>query len=143
MSKSVALPVDQRAELVNTNRMMFAERLRTVMEERGLTVTEVAERMRSHLPPGESFATSNLSHYRQGRSVPREHHLHALALALGIEPGELLVGTGALPSETEPSDRDGGSPIRISSSVDTQRDTKMGSDEKSALLAIEDLGSAV
>jgi transcriptional regulator with XRE-family HTH domain len=59
------------------------------MEKRGLTVTEVADRMRQHLPRGESFATSNLSHYRQGRSVPRNGHLKALSLALGVDPTEL------------------------------------------------------
>jgi transcriptional regulator with XRE-family HTH domain len=67
------------------------------MEERGLTVTEVADRMRQHLPRGESFATSNLSHYRQGRSVPRNGHLKALSLALGVDPAELTMARKAGP----------------------------------------------
>ena len=53
------------------------------MAERGLTVAELADRVRQHLSEGENFATSNLSHYHHGRSVPRDGHLKACIGAWG------------------------------------------------------------
>ena len=69
----------------------FASRLRELMDERGLSSSETARRMRDHLPEGASVSRASLSHYRSGRAMPRLRHLEALSLALGVETSELLV----------------------------------------------------
>ena len=76
-------------------RAQFADRLNTVMRERGITAAEATRRIRANLPEGTSFAAANLSHYRSGRSVPRLPYLKALSLALGVDATDLL---GASPT---------------------------------------------
>ena len=70
----------------------FASRLRDVMDQSGLSSNDVARRVRAKLPKGDSFAASNLSHYRRGRSVPRAKYLIALSSVLGVKPADLLPG---------------------------------------------------
>jgi transcriptional regulator with XRE-family HTH domain len=68
----------------------FAERLRAIMQDQGLTIAETARRVRQQLSHGEGFDDTNLIHYRQGRSVPRPAHLEALSRALGVSASDLL-----------------------------------------------------
>jgi transcriptional regulator with XRE-family HTH domain len=109
------------------------------MAERGFTVTEVADRMRQHLPDGENFATSNLSHYRQGRSVPRDGHLRALASALGVALTELT----SAPDDESAGPR--GASKASSSLVDNPAGVASASrpsvPENSSVIRIEDFGS--
>jgi transcriptional regulator with XRE-family HTH domain len=79
-------------EWTEVTKQQFASRLRRVMDEKGLSSNEIADRMREQLPEGETFATSNLSHYRQGRSVPRPKYLAVLSTALGVSTSDLLPG---------------------------------------------------
>lgn len=67
----------------------FAQRMRSLMEEQGLSVAELTKRMEQQLP-GEKFNPVNLSHYKAGRSMPRPRYLSALSRAFGVEPKELL-----------------------------------------------------
>jgi transcriptional regulator with XRE-family HTH domain len=67
----------------------FAQRMRSLMEEQGLSVAELTKRMEQELP-GEKFNPVNLSHYKAGRSMPRPRYLSALSRAFGVEPKELI-----------------------------------------------------
>jgi transcriptional regulator with XRE-family HTH domain len=60
------------------------------MEDRGLSVTETARRVRQYLPEGESISQASISHYRTGRALPRLRYLDALSLALGVPKSELI-----------------------------------------------------
>jgi transcriptional regulator with XRE-family HTH domain len=65
------------------------------MQERGWTVNETARRVREELGEGAKFTPANISHYRQGRSIPRPRYLAALSRALGVDQGELLTEASA------------------------------------------------
>jgi transcriptional regulator with XRE-family HTH domain len=67
------------------------------MDERGWTANETARRVREALGEGAKFTPANISHYRQGRSLPRPRYLEALSRALGLTKGELL--TEASPAQ--------------------------------------------
>jgi hypothetical protein len=69
------------------------------MDERGLTVAETARRVREALGEDAKFTAANISHYRQGRSVPRPRYLDALSSALGMSRSDLVAGTPASPGE--------------------------------------------
>ena len=69
---------------------VFARRLKAAMDERGWTANETARRVREELGEGAKFTPANISHYRQGRSLPRPRYLEALSRALGVDKGELL-----------------------------------------------------
>lgn len=143
MSKASSAASFQHGSEGLTDRPQFSERLRTIMEERGLTVTEVADRMRRHLH-GENFATSNLSHYRQGRSIPRDGHLKALILALGVRPGELLSGGDRSPAPVSSM----GELLAVAASAGSPSGTPIESGEPCAQslarhLTLEDHGSEV
>jgi transcriptional regulator with XRE-family HTH domain len=71
-------------------RAAFADRVRAIMEDRGLSVMETARRVRQYLPEGESISQASISHYRTGRALPRLRHLDALSLALGVSKSELI-----------------------------------------------------
>jgi transcriptional regulator with XRE-family HTH domain len=60
------------------------------MNERGLSITETAQRASEHLPEGEVLSRAALRHYLRGRSLPRMRYLDALALGLGVERSELI-----------------------------------------------------
>lgn len=80
----------RRPSVSKADKLLFSERLKTLMQERGLTIAETARRVRRHLGEGEGFDDTNLIHYRQARSVPRPAHLDALSKALGVRPADLL-----------------------------------------------------
>jgi transcriptional regulator with XRE-family HTH domain len=73
----------------NMARAVFGERLRTLMEERGLSAEETARRIRERLPK-ERLSSSDVEEFRQGRALPHLRHLDALSLALGIVPQDRL-----------------------------------------------------
>lgn len=79
----------------DSRKRMLSERLRSLMDEQGLSVNELARRVQNELP-GEKFNPVNLSHYRAGRSLPRPRYLTALSKAVGVPAGDLL------PPETPP-----------------------------------------
>ena len=84
----------------NMARAVFGERLRTLMEERGLSAEETARRIRERLPK-ERLSSSDVEEFRQGRALPHLRHLDALSLALGIVPQDLL--GRATDSDTAPN----------------------------------------
>jgi transcriptional regulator with XRE-family HTH domain len=65
------------------------------MDERGWTANETARRVREALGEGAKFTPANISHYRQGRSLPRPRYLEALSRALGVNKGELVAEASA------------------------------------------------
>ena len=73
----------------------LSQRLQHLMEEQGLSVTELARRMERELS-GEKFNAVNLSHYRAGRSLPRPRYLNALSRAFGVPTQDLLPPEEAL-----------------------------------------------
>jgi transcriptional regulator with XRE-family HTH domain len=82
-----------------SRKALFAERLRMVMVEKKLSVSELARLIQQHLPD-EKFNSVNISHYRSGRSLPRPRILRALNLALGQD---IDVGlAGASPKSESP-----------------------------------------
>jgi transcriptional regulator with XRE-family HTH domain len=78
-SQTHGLPVNTSNE---GKKALFAERLRAVMAEKGLSVSSLAKLVQNELP-GETFNPVNISHYRAGRSMPRPRILRALTQALG------------------------------------------------------------
>jgi transcriptional regulator with XRE-family HTH domain len=66
----------------------LSERLRLLMDEKGLSVTAAARLVKEQLP-GASFNPANISHYRAGRSVPRPNVLRALSAILNVDPEDL------------------------------------------------------
>jgi transcriptional regulator with XRE-family HTH domain len=71
-----------------TRKTVFAERLRSIMAERNLTVTTLARLVQQRIPD-RNFNPVNLSHYRSGRSLPRPQVMNALAQALVVELEDL------------------------------------------------------
>jgi transcriptional regulator with XRE-family HTH domain len=82
--------VAKRLKVSDASKAAFAQRLRSVIDERGLTVAETARRMRTHLPKGESISVVGVLHYLSGRSLPRLRYLDALSLALNVDNSELV-----------------------------------------------------
>ena len=78
----------------------LSQKLRSLMDEQGLSITDLARRMEGELT-GERFNPVNLSHYKAGRSLPRPRYLNALSRVLGVTPQELVPADIALP-ESEP-----------------------------------------
>jgi transcriptional regulator with XRE-family HTH domain len=85
----------------NRARAAFGERLRTLMEERGLSAEETARRIKERLPK-ERLSSSDVEEFRQGRALPHLRHLDALSLALGIVPQGLLGPATGADSAPEP-----------------------------------------
>ncbi|MDR3449369.1 MAG: helix-turn-helix domain-containing protein [Alphaproteobacteria bacterium] len=71
-----------------TRKALFSSRLRTLMAEKGLTVTVLGKLIQEQLPE-KSFNPVNISHYRSGRSLPRPPIMKALAHALDVNSDEL------------------------------------------------------
>jgi transcriptional regulator with XRE-family HTH domain len=66
----------------------LSERLRALMDERGLSVAAAAKQVLQRLPGG-SFNAANISHYRAGRSLPRPAVLKALSAVLDVDAEDL------------------------------------------------------
>jgi transcriptional regulator with XRE-family HTH domain len=71
--------------------LLFAQRLRLAMEERGWSGAETARKVRDQLGDSATFTSANLAHYRNGRSRPRPQYLAALSVVLG-KPEEFFLG---------------------------------------------------
>jgi transcriptional regulator with XRE-family HTH domain len=71
--------------------LLFAERLRLAMQERGWSGAETARKVRDQLGDSATFTPVNIAHYRNGRSRPRPQYLAALSVALG-KPEEYFLG---------------------------------------------------
>lgn len=82
--------------MVAARKRALSASLRRLMEEQGLSVTDVAKRMERELPAGERFNAVNLSHYRAGRSLPRPRYLNALSRAFGVSADDLMPPEAAL-----------------------------------------------
>jgi transcriptional regulator with XRE-family HTH domain len=78
----------------------LSERLRSLMDQRGLSVSATAGLVREQLR-GRLLNVANISHYRAGRSMPRPNVLRALSIVLDVEPAE-LTSTRAGSIETPP-----------------------------------------
>ena len=79
----------KRLKLAPAGREAFAARLRALIAERHLSVAELAQRTKEHLPAGDAVPRASLRHYLSGRSTPRRRYLEALAKVLGVEAGAL------------------------------------------------------
>ena len=127
----------------------FASRLRDVMDQSGLSSNDVARRVRAKLPKGDSFAASNLSHYRRGRSVPRAKYLIALSSVLGVKPADLLPGgendDAAGDNGTAPASRRTPSRRKRTrrEAPASRADEELGAEATTHILAIEDRGELV
>jgi transcriptional regulator with XRE-family HTH domain len=82
--------VAKRLKVSDASKAAFAQRLRSVIDERSLTVAETTRRMRTHLPKGESISVVGMLHYLNGRSLPRLRYLDALSLTLRVDKSELI-----------------------------------------------------
>ncbi len=73
------------------NTYALAPRLAAALARKGWTLARAAREVSGLLPEGETFHAANLSHYLQGRSMPRPHYRDALvrALDLGDVPDEV------------------------------------------------------
>lgn len=91
-------------QVVAARKRALSESLRRLMDEQGLSVTDVAKRMERELPPGERFNAVNLSHYRAGRSLPRPRYLNALSRAFGVSADDLMPPESSLEVQEERSD---------------------------------------
>ena len=77
-----------RMKFAGTRKTIFAERLRSIMAAKNLTVTELAKLIQQRIPDG-NFNPVNISHYRSGRSLPRPKVMSALIQALAVEMEDL------------------------------------------------------
>jgi transcriptional regulator with XRE-family HTH domain len=66
----------------------LSERLRALMDKKGLSVAAAAKLVLERLPGG-TFNSANISHYRAGRSLPRPTVLKALSDVLDVDPEDL------------------------------------------------------
>jgi len=82
---------DRSAALNALRKQALSDRLRTLMSERGLTVTATAKLVQERLAD-ERFNPVNITHYRAGRSLPRPRVLRALSEVLGVAPEDLVPG---------------------------------------------------
>ena len=62
----------------------FVDRLRTAMEERDMTLTELSQ--------ASGVGKSDISRYMRGEYIPKQEKCYKLARALGVDPGWLMVG---------------------------------------------------
>jgi transcriptional regulator with XRE-family HTH domain len=100
MMRATPQDAKRRRASKDTAKRFFAKRLTAIMKQRGLSIAETARQMRQHLPAGEGFTAANLTHYRQGRSVPRPKYLEALSRVLEVDPSALIregASTGGQP----------------------------------------------
>lgn len=68
-----------------------AERLNTIMNERGLKQSDILEKCKPFCNKyGIKMARSDLSQYVLGKSIPRQDKLTALAQALGVDETWLM-----------------------------------------------------
>jgi transcriptional regulator with XRE-family HTH domain len=74
--------------LNDQRKQRLSGRLRSLMDQRGLSVSVAAKLVQEQLP-GSSFNATNISHYRAGRSMPRPRVLRALGRVLGVDPEDL------------------------------------------------------
>jgi len=116
--RELADTIDASVTSEPSRKALFSERLRTMMAEKKLSVSELAKLIQQHMPD-EKFNSVNISHYRSGRSFPRPRILRALNLALGEN-----IDT-ALPQASSKTD----SPDRKSSRVGA----RSGDDVKGAI----------
>ena len=66
----------------------LSERLRVLMDQKGMSGAAAAKLVQERLPSG-SFDAANISHYRAGRSLPRPTVLKALSAVLDVDPEDL------------------------------------------------------
>jgi hypothetical protein len=66
----------------------LSERLRALMDQKGLNSATAAKLVQDRLPSG-SFTPANISHYRAGRSLPRPAVLKALSAVLDVDSEDL------------------------------------------------------
>lgn len=68
----------------------FAKRLQNAIIDKGWSQSDLARRASKHMPEGKSIGRDLVSNWIRGLSLPRPHHLKALAKALGMDQKELL-----------------------------------------------------
>lgn len=77
----------------------FARKLQAQLVDRGWNQSELARRMKPHLPRN-SIARDNISKYIRGKVLPSPHVLEAMCKVLGCKPIDLLKARGT-PSAAE------------------------------------------
>jgi len=126
----------------------FAGRLRSIMHQRGLSAAETARQMIEHLPECKSISRASVSHYCNGRAIPRLRHLEALSLALGVEQSELINAqrSGARTPKARPNGFPNDSPnAKRQKPQEAQMDASdvVKPAEPARLIDIEDFGDEV
>jgi toxin-antitoxin system, antitoxin component, xre family len=69
--------------------MAFAERLKHLREQSGLTQAALAEKL--------GVTQRAISHYEKGKGTPNLNFIHEVAQAFNISPNELLIDSAAAP----------------------------------------------
>lgn len=90
--------------LSSTERRAFAQRLRTTVEQSGLTYDEIARRAREQLPSDSRLSGASVWQYAHGKTFPRQREsIAAIAAVLGVEPDDLLAPGGEPSPFSEPT----------------------------------------
>jgi transcriptional regulator with XRE-family HTH domain len=71
----------------------FAKKLRKLMDDRGMSQSDLARAAQKYLPDGRLFRRDNISVYVNERALPRPKQLNAIAKALRVDPNDLLPET--------------------------------------------------
>ena len=76
--------------------LSFAQRLQTLMIDKGMTQSDLMRAANKLLPVGHSISRDSISKYIRGRNMPNPVYTTAIARALGIKADELLPSRGPL-----------------------------------------------
>lgn len=79
-----ALVVDKALQSPDDVKQEFARRLSKALHDRGWSQTDLGK--------ASGIPRDNISGYTRCRALPSAANLHAIAKALGLEPGDLLPG---------------------------------------------------
>ena len=79
-----------RAKFTDAEKKAFGRQLRKLMGDKGLSGADLARQMSVHLPSGKTVGRDNISWYLNGRSMPTQPNLIAMAKVLEIDPDFLM-----------------------------------------------------
>jgi transcriptional regulator with XRE-family HTH domain len=94
----------------------FADRLRQAMQRKSWSSAQLVQASRQFLSAEQKFGAAHVSHYLNGRAIPKMPYLRALSRALDVSEQELLgatvyVGHSRAPSMSEGTPEQ--APVRI------------------------------
>lgn len=88
--KGVTRDEKRTSEIHSQLKIQFADRLRMLMDQKGLGNAELSKLVRTS-SPGHAMSAAIISHYRCARMIPRNGNALALSKALGVDMSELLL----------------------------------------------------